>query len=95
MLGLFLNLRQIAVMNNFANPNDLIHETSIHHLSLLTVEGECSISYRGPRLTGTDSEALRCHMLEFEGHKDMFKLCEKRFLAILHNHHFPKLHIKE
>jgi hypothetical protein len=34
-------------------------------------------------------------MLGFEGHKDMFKLCGKEFLAILHNHHFPKLNIKE
>jgi len=71
---------EIATANTFANPNDLIHETSIHHLSLLTVE---------------DPEALRRCMLQFEGHKDMFKLCGKQFLAILHNHHFPKLHIKE
>jgi hypothetical protein len=85
-------------MNRFANPDDLVHETSIHHLSLLTVEGEYSVLSRGSLLTGidwADSEALRHCMLEFEGHKDMFKLCGRQFLAILHNHHFPKLHIKE
>ena len=41
-LDSFLNPRQIAITNEFANPDDLIHETSIHHLSLLTVEGELS-----------------------------------------------------
>jgi len=71
---------EIAVENGFANPDDLVHERSIHHLSLLTVE---------------DPEALRRCMLEFEGHKNMFKLCGKQFLAILHNHHFPRLHMKE
>lgn len=34
-----VNPRQIAALNKFANPNDLIHEASVHHLSVLTVEG--------------------------------------------------------
>ena len=48
VLRFFLNLslRQIAILNKFANPNDLIHETSVHHLSTLTVEGEYLIFYR-------------------------------------------------
>ena len=45
VLELLLNLRQIATMNGFANSDDLVHKTSIHHLSLLTVEGEYSIFY--------------------------------------------------
>ena len=53
------------------------------------------LTNRGPCLTKTDPEALRRYMLEFEGHRDMYKLCGKQFLAILHSHHFPRLHIKE
>lgn len=37
--GPFLNSYQIATENGFVNPDDLVHERSIHHLSLLTVEG--------------------------------------------------------
>lgn len=36
---ILLNFCQIAAENGFTNPDDLIHERSIHHLSLLTVEG--------------------------------------------------------
>jgi hypothetical protein len=38
-LDLFLNSHQIATENRFTNPDDLVHKRSIHHLSLLTVEG--------------------------------------------------------
>jgi hypothetical protein len=45
-LGFFLSFHQTATQNKFANPDDLIHERSIHHLSLLTVEGECYTFYQ-------------------------------------------------
>ena len=35
-----LSFNQIAAKHKFANADDLIHQRSVHHLSLLTVEGE-------------------------------------------------------
>lgn len=63
---------QIAAKNKFANPDNLIHESSIHHLSLLTVEGECFMLKRQENASNWDRprglETLHAWIRRAQGH---------------------------